>query len=155
VEAVIAHYHSPVRDFSWCIEQIGKGEIDAAYVVGGYPDSWLDSNAVSKLGSLKLLVVQDILRSPLTDTADFLLASASFAEREGTVINHNGLAQLQHAAIRTPGDVWSDGRILMNLSDRKGLFHSQTIRAEIAKHIPKLSAWGDGIIGEEGTKVLL
>jgi NADH-quinone oxidoreductase subunit G len=101
-----------------------------------------------------LLIVQDILQSSLSDQADFVLASGSFAEREGTVINHSGLAQLSRVAIRPVGDAWNDGRILMELSGRKGLFHSQSIREEIAKSIPKLARFGQGEIGAEGVQVL-
>ena len=154
VEAVIAHFDPQMRDFQWVLSQIEQASIDAAYVVGGYPEAWLDQRAVALLSSLKLLLVQDILSSPLSDAADFVLPMAAFAEREGTVINHAGLAQLQKLAIRPPADVWSGGRIFMNLASRSGLFNSQVVRAEMATRIAKLSKFGGGDLGEHGILVL-
>lgn len=154
VEAVISHYEGQVRSFDWVLTQVDQGHFEAAYLVGGYPESWLDKSAVDRLAKLKLLIVQDILQSSLTDVADYVLPGAAFAEREGTVINHSGLAQLQRVAIRPPADAWSDGRIFMSLASRTGLFNSQSIRAEMATRIGKFAAFGAGEIGEHGVQVL-
>ncbi len=154
VEAVLSHYDDQIRSFDWALSQIDQGHFEAAYVVGGYPETWLDSNAVSRLSKLKLLIVQDILSSPLTDIADYVLPGSAFAEREGTVVNHSGLAQVQRLAIRPPGEAWSDGRILMNLASRTGLFNAQVVRAEMATRIAKFRGLGNGEIGEQGVQVL-
>jgi NADH-quinone oxidoreductase subunit G len=154
VEAVIEHFQNRVIYAAEWTEHLAKGDYEGAYVVGGYPQDFLDDSTVKQLGGLDLLIVQDIRQSSLSDGADFVLAAGSFAEREGTVINHSGLAQLMRVAIRPAGDAWSDGRILMELSGRKGLFHSQSIREEMAKHISKLAKFGQGEIGPEGVQVL-
>ncbi len=154
VEAVLSHYDDQIRSFDWALAQIDQGHFEATYVVGGYPEAWLDSSAVNRLSKLKLLIVQDILSSPLTDIADYVLPGSAFAEREGTVVNHSGLAQVQRLAIRPPGEAWSDGRILMNLASRTGLFNAQAVRAEMATRIPKFRGLGNGEIGEQGVQVL-
>lgn len=154
VEAVLSHYDEQIRSFDWALAQIDQGHFEAAYVVGGYPEAWLDSSAVDRLSKLKLLIVQDILTSSLTDIADYVLPGSAFAEREGTVVNHSGLAQVQRLAIRPPAEAWSDGRILMNLASRTGLFNAQVVRAEMATRIAKFRSLGNGEVGEQGVQVL-
>lgn len=154
VEAVIEHFQNRVIHVAEWSEHLAKGDYEGAYVVGGYPTEFLSESTVKQLAGLELLIVQDIRQSNLSDQADFVLASGSFAEREGTVINYSGLAQLMRVAIRPAGDAWNDGRILMELSGRKGLFHSQSIREEMAKHISKFAKFGNGEIGAEGVQVL-
>lgn len=154
VEAVLSHYDDQIRSFDWALAQIDQGHFEAAYVVGGYPEAWLDSSAVNRLSKLKLLIVQDILSSSLTDIADYVLPGSAFAEREGTVVNHSGLAQVQRLAIRPPAEAWSDGRILMNLASRTGLFNAQVVRAEMATRIAKFRGLGNGEVGEQGVQVL-
>ena len=103
--------------------------------------------------SLNWLIVQDILRSPLSDAASILLPSATFAEREGTVVNHAGLAQLIRPAVKPPGDARPDSRILSELAQRTGLFNSAVIRREMAHDIPAFAAFKSGELGKQGTFV--
>ncbi len=94
VEAVLKHFQGEVIDFAQARERIQRGSVEAALIVGGYEqtDVW-DSAFLASVQSLATLVVIDFRRSALTDQADILLAGATFAEREGTVVNHAGLAQ--------------------------------------------------------------
>ncbi|MFO1064436.1 MAG: molybdopterin-dependent oxidoreductase [Pirellulales bacterium] len=154
VEAILKHFQSDFTGFDGVLSKLSSGGFDGAYLVGGYPDAWIDADTVKKFASLTTLIVQDFVRSPLTDTADVVLASATFAEREGTVVNHAGLAQLFRPALRPAQDVRTDGRLLMELAGRKGLFHSPSIRSEIAEKIPALKALACGELGELGMKVL-
>ena len=99
------------------------------------------------------MIVQDLFPSPLSDRADIVLPSGSFAERDGTYVNHSGLAQAANAAVRPPADTRSDGRILMELTERKGLYNAMAIRKEIGGVIRSLAALGVGDLGENGTKL--
>ena len=153
VEMVLKHFQGEVLSFEKVLDRVNSGQFSAAYVVGGYSDGGFDAQAVAALGGLSCLIVQDLLRTPLTDAATIVLAGASFAEREGTFINHAGLAQLIQTVIRPVGDARADGRILMELSGRTGLFNSAVIRKEIAKEIPALAALASGEVGELGTFV--
>ena len=49
--------------------------------------------ALDKVGTV---IVQDILPSAASQRATFVLAGGSFAERDGTFVNHTGLAQEIH-----------------------------------------------------------
>jgi NADH-quinone oxidoreductase subunit G len=153
VELVLKHFQGELISFDKALERIERGDFNAAYVVGGYvyPNTGYCDRATKALSKLETLIVQDLLRSPLTDAASILLASVSFAEREGTFINHAGLAQLIKPALRPLGDARGDGRLLFELSGRKGLFNSAVVRREIAIEIFSLSALASGELGEQGT----
>lgn len=154
VEAVLRHHQGEVIPFARAMKMIDEKSVDGAFIVGGNPRGLGDAALARRLSELKVLIVMDILRSPISDQADFVLAGAAFAEREGTVINHAGLAQRYHIAVRPPGEARSDGRILMELAGRKGLFHSASILKEMSVLIPAFSGLSTGDVGEEGTVVL-
>ncbi|HEY0984910.1 MAG TPA: ferredoxin, partial [Schlesneria sp.] len=71
-------------------------------------------------------------------------------EKEGTFINHKGLAQAIHRGLRGPDGSRPDGRILLELLGRKELFHADSLRKEIAAEIPALQALSVGVLGEQG-----
>lgn len=154
VEAVLRHHQGEVIPFARAMKMIDEKSVDGAFIVGGNPRGLGDTALARRLSGLKLLIVMDILRSPLSDQADFVLAGAAFAEREGTVINHAGLAQRYNITVRPPGEARSDGRILMELAGRKGLFHSASILKEMSVLIPAFSGLSTGEVGDEGTVVL-
>lgn len=153
VELLLRHFQGAIISFESIAERIRHGDVKFAYFVGGYSGAWLDEESLKLVCSVPSLVVQDILRSELSDKATVVLAAASFAEREGTVVNYAGLAQLLRPAIRPPGEARSDGRLLMELSERKGLYNSRQIRREMARDIPAFAAFSSGEIGDLGLKL--
>lgn len=150
VEAVLRHFQGEVLSFDR-IAALPKAT--AVYVVGGYPTEWVTPEVVSAIGSPSLLIVQDIFESPLTQKANIVLAAGSFAERDGTYVNHAGLAQSTNAAIRSPGEARADGRILFDLAERKGLFNAVSLRKEIGAAIPALRVLAVGDLGENGLRL--
>ncbi len=76
-----------------------------------------------------------------------MLAGGSFAERDGTFVNHAGLAQEIHKSIRSPGEAKPDGRILWDLAERRGLLNVAALRREMAEQIEALRPLGDGAAG--------
>ena len=154
VELVLKHFQGSVISFDSVLSRIEAVEYTAAYVVGGYGNQGFDGAATAALSKLPSLIVQDWLQSPLTDAATILLAAASFAEREGTFVNHAGLAQLIRPTIRTIGDSRADGRILFELAGRTGLFNSAVVRRELAHEIHAFSALANGQLDALGTFVV-
>ena len=53
-----------------------------------------------------------------------MLPAASFAEKDGTFVNHAGLAQAIHWAVRPPGECRTDGQVFLDLLERRGLVHA-------------------------------
>lgn len=150
VEAILRFFEQEL----FTVEQaVARADATAWYFVGGSSTGWVTDAINRGVGKPSLLIVQDIFQSPLTERADIVLASSSFAERDGTYVNHSGLAQAAHGAIRCPGDARADGRILMDLAERKGLFNAMAIRKEIGRTVPSLSALIIGDLGEHGVKI--
>jgi NADH-quinone oxidoreductase subunit G len=150
VEAVIEHFQGSVVQFSDVLAQAARTEIETLYVLGGDPQGWIADSDVAKLDMLKLLIVQDLLESAGSAKAQFVLAGGAWAEKDGTFVNHKGLAQAVHRALRGPGEARPDGRILMDLAQRPGMFHAPTLRKEIAAAIPALAGLAAGDLGEMG-----
>lgn len=150
VEAILRHFEGDVIPIASITQ---RADAKAWFFVGGYQSGWVTEAIDRAVGTPSLLIVQDIFPSPLSERADIVLASATFAEREGTYINHAGLAQSTHAAIRPPADVRSDGRMLMELSQRTGLFNALSLRKEIGTAISELSVLAVGDLGEHGVRL--
>jgi NADH-quinone oxidoreductase subunit G len=150
VQAVLEHFQSPAVEFSEVLHDAGDGRLRAAYVVGGGPPAWLETEQVALLAKVPLLVVQDILRSELTDAAQIVLPGASFAEKEGTYVNHAGLAQMIMRSIHCPAEGYSDGRIFMEILNRPGLFNARILRQQLAGEVPVFAPLQAGDLGETG-----
>jgi NADH-quinone oxidoreductase subunit G len=149
---VLEHFQKEVVAFDEILRQSAGGKIRGLYILAGSPRPWMTPEQARSFDQLDLLIVQDILPSPASEKAHYLLPGGSFAEKDGTFVNHAGLAQAIHAAIRPPGEAWTDGRILLELSGRRGLFHAPTIRRELAGEVPALAGLA-GDLGELGARL--
>jgi NADH-quinone oxidoreductase subunit G len=146
VEAVLKHFHGKVEKFENLLEAAGKGQIEALWVAAGYPQGggypligpWISADHAGKLRKAGLLVVQDLFATPLSESASYVLPSAAWAEKEGTFVNHAGLAQPVARAAHAPGESRSEGQVYADLMGRRGLLHAPTIRSELAQKIPAL-----------------
>lgn len=150
VEMVLQHFQGEVIPFEKISERIVKGDFDALYVLNADPEAEFSTAFVQAAAKLKLLIVQDLLQSPLTDAAHYVLAGAAWAEKDGTFVNHKGLAQAIFRGLRGPDDARPDGRILWELGGRGGLFRASTVRQEIAGEIKALAVLILGDLGEQG-----
>ena len=138
VDAVLNHFGEQVVPLDQIYDKAAAGEFAAAYFVGGDPAGWITEEHAASLASVDVVIVQDIFPSAATKQATFILPGGSFAERDGTFVNHSGLAQEIRRAIRGPGEAKPDGRILWDLSGRVGLFNLAKLRAEISTSIEGL-----------------
>lgn len=150
VVPIIDHFQDDLTEWDDFMTDVKAGKYSAVYAIGGYPGAWTSPEEVQSLARLELLVVQDILPSALSIAAKYVLPGGSFAEKEGTFVNHNLLAQGIKRAINGPGEARPDGRIFMDLLERRGLFHAPTIRKEIAEQIPHFAPLARGDLGEFG-----
>ncbi len=143
VSLVLEHFEGQITTLEQVIRE--GASTSGAYVVGGYPDPWITSEIEQWATKLELLIVQDFVQSPLTAKAHVTLAGGTFAERDGSFVNHAGLAQEIHATIRCPGDARPDGRILQELTGQTGLFNAARTRREMAAAIPAFASLAVGI----------
>jgi NADH-quinone oxidoreductase subunit G len=150
VVEILKHFEGKVITFDELKSQVAAGEIDSLYAVGGDCEPWVNDADRTWLSKLKLLIVQDILPSTASELAHYLLPAGSFVEKDGTFINHAGLAQTIERSVRGPGESRPDGRILWDLAGRRGLFHAATVRAEIGSEIESLAAFRSPTLGPTG-----
>jgi predicted molibdopterin-dependent oxidoreductase YjgC len=104
-------------------EAMGRGELNALYVIGENPaQSEADgAHATALLGGLDHLVVQDIFLTKTGQMADVVLpASAAWCEGEGTVTNSERRVQRVRKALEPPAGAHDDIDILLDLAGRLG-----------------------------------
>lgn len=147
VSDVLHHFQGEVLDFDLAVKSVQRGEIKALWVAasypqgGGYvgPNPWLSEVQSNSLRKSEFLVVQDLMQSSLSATADIVLPSAAWAEKDGTYINHAGLAQAIRKAAHAPGESRGEGQVYSDLMGRRGLLQVGSVRRELAAAIPKLA----------------
>jgi NADH-quinone oxidoreductase subunit G len=143
VEAILRHFQGEVLGFDELLRQAQEDKIKALYVAAGYPPragGWITEEQAEHLKRVPLLIVQDLFASPISSMAKYFIPAATFAEKDGTFINHAGLAQCFHWAIRPPDGVRPDGQVFLDLMERRGLVHAPSLRAELAREIPYFAA---------------
>src|SRR4029079_11324580 len=152
-EAVVRHFAGDVQPMGDVLGRADAGDFAAIYLVGGDPDGWITEAQAAALTKINTVIVQDILPSPATARATFVLPGGSFAERDGTFVNHAGLAQEIRRSIRSPGEAKPDGRILWDLAGRRGLFNLPALRKEIGEAIAELKPLMAGELCQFGVKL--
>jgi NADH-quinone oxidoreductase subunit G len=133
----------------------------ALWVTTGYPrgtgyplaTSPYTAEHAAKVANVPLVVVQDMFASALGDAANYLLPSAAWSEKDGTFLNHAGLAQTLSRANHLPGEARSEGQVFAELLGKRGLFRSVTVRPELAAEMPEFA--GLPMTPEKGLKLEL
>jgi NADH-quinone oxidoreductase subunit G len=155
VEAILRHFAGDILPMGDVLGRAAAGDFSAMYLVGGDPLGWITDQQAAATEYLETLVVQDILPSPASRLATFVLPGGSFAERDGTFVNHAGLAQEIRRSIRGPGESRPDNRILWDLAGRRGLFNAAALRREMGEAIEALRPLANGQLGEHGVRLSL
>jgi NADH-quinone oxidoreductase subunit G len=162
VEAVLKHFQGEVRPFEQAIEVVDRGELKTIWVAAGYPQGggyvgpspWLTDAQAAALRKATLLVVQDLLPSPVSAAADYVLPAAAWVEKEGTFINHTGLAQAIGKAAHAPGESRSEGQVFADLLGRRGLLRAGAVRAEMAGEVTAFTGLAE-TLAPRGTRLEL
>jgi predicted molibdopterin-dependent oxidoreductase YjgC len=111
-------------DVSALRSAVEAGNVSALYVFDPGPDgslgdvAWIVDARAS--GKLPLLVVQGVLLTDLARAADFVLAGASYVEKEASYTNERGRTQATARAMAPPGDAADDWQIVVNLAAALG-----------------------------------
>jgi NADH-quinone oxidoreductase subunit G len=153
VEAVLRHFQGALLDMEEILKMAKDGEMQAVFLAASYPprpEGWITGAQAELLRRVPLVVVQDLFPTPASSVAHYLLPGSSFAEKDGTFVNHAGLAQALHWAVRPPDNLHTDGQVYLDLLGRRGLLHTPTLRAEMAREIPAFAPLIGGDLGEHG-----
>jgi NADH-quinone oxidoreductase subunit G len=137
VETLLRHLGGPTAEFPAFVARAVEGEFKAAYITGGYPGAWLSPAAGRAVGSIDFLVVHDLFPSGLDEKADIQIPSATWAEREGTFMNCDGLLQAFERALTPLEGVKADGQFLFELAGMTGLYRAAKVRALMADTMPE------------------
>jgi NADH-quinone oxidoreductase subunit G len=153
VAEVLRHFQGDVVRFDDVLRDAEAGKVQALYLAAGYPprgEGWINEGQAKSLEKVSLVVVQDLFATPASDRAKYVIPAVSFAEKDGTFVNHAGLAQAIHWGATPPGECRGDGQVFLDLLERRGLAHAPTLRKELAGEVPYFAALASGEIGEYG-----
>jgi NADH-quinone oxidoreductase subunit G len=156
VEAVLRHFQGEVVGFDRVLEKSRAGQLQAVYVAAGYPPrpgGWISQDQADVLKEVPLVVVQDLFASPASALAHYVLPAAAFSEKDGTFVNHAGLAQAVRWATRPARNLRTDGRVFLDLLGRPGLMHADSLRQELAKEIAYFAPLAEQPLGEHGIRL--
>jgi NADH-quinone oxidoreductase subunit G len=153
VEEVLRHFQGEVIPFDQVLAS--APQLRVLFLTAGYsprPGPWLSEEQAEALRQVALVAVQDLFQSQATNQAHYVLPAASFAEKEGTFVNHAGLAQAIFWAVRPPAGCRTDGQVFLDLMERRGLLHAPTLRAELATEVPYFAPL-KGELSERGIRL--
>ena len=153
VEAILRHFQGGVIAFTDVVQRAAAGHLQALYLAFAYPPrpaELVTQTQADALQRMPLLVLQDIFPSAMSAVAKYVVPAASFAEKDGTFVNHKGLAQALHWAIQPPRHLRTDGQVFLDLLERRGLFHAASLRAEMAREVSYFAPLAAGDLGEHG-----
>ncbi|HMF13838.1 MAG TPA: molybdopterin-dependent oxidoreductase [Gemmataceae bacterium] len=156
VEEVLRHFQGEVVGFDRVVRGVEEGKLRASYVVAGYPPrpgGWVTPEQAKSLAKADLLVVHDLLPSPASEVATHVMPAAAWAEKDGTFVNHAGLAQAIRRAVIPVGEFRTDGQVFLDLLERRGLLHAPTLRKELAEAIPYFALLASADPGELGIRL--
>ncbi|MFM7149941.1 MAG: molybdopterin-dependent oxidoreductase, partial [Gemmataceae bacterium] len=153
VEQVLRHFEGKIIGFDELMRQADEGRLQMVYLAAGYPprgEGWISANQAGSLKKVPMVILQDLHPSPATEAAQFIVPGAAFAEKEGTFVNHAGLAQELHWAVTPSGECRTDGQVFADLAERKGLLHAASVRKEMAGEIRAFAPLAGDHLGEYG-----
>ena len=153
VQEVLKHFQREVIPFETIVADASAGRVKALYLAASYPPrpgGWISAEQANALQSVPLVVCQDLLPSPVSQFAHYVLPGTSFAEKDGTFVNHVGLAQEVHWGVTPTGECRTDGQVFLDLLERRGLIHAPTLRQEIAAALRYFAPLSAGDLGEYG-----
>jgi NADH-quinone oxidoreductase subunit G len=135
VEAVLKKLQGEVVPFSSILGEMSQ--IAALWFAGGYPNAeWVNAAVAAPHAVPSLVVVQDLFASKLTGVANFVLPATTAFEKDGTFVNHAGLAQPFFKAAKPTAETRSELQLAFDLWNRKGLATIAAIRKDVAKAMP-------------------
>jgi NADH-quinone oxidoreductase subunit G len=153
VRAVLEHFQREVISFDAIVQDAAEGCVQALYLAASYaprPGGWVSEEQARTLRDVPLVVCQDLLPSPVSAFAHYVLPGTSFAEKDGTFVNHAGLAQELHWGVTPTGECRTEGQVFLDLLERRGLVHAPTLRKEVAAEIAYFAPLAAGVLGEYG-----
>ena len=130
VERVMAMFDGRTQDWP-TFSTSAPATLKAGWITAGYHSQWVGANvpAILKKG---FRVVQDLLPSSLSQSADVLLPSAAWVEKSGTWENHQNKQQIFLQAYPPRDGAMSEGNVFARLLGR-GKYDASKVRDEMGE----------------------
>ncbi|MFW6053418.1 MAG: 2Fe-2S iron-sulfur cluster-binding protein, partial [Persicimonas sp.] len=111
-----------IADFEQLVDDIEAGEVTSLYMMGTHipADEKLERRFLDSLDDLELFVLQAMHRGKLYEKAHIALPACSHAEKDGTFVNFEGIAQPFYRAFEPHGESLPDWKIFMRLAGALG-----------------------------------
>ena len=139
VEAVLRKLQGEVIPFAEVAANAAG--LACLYFAGGYPNAdGVNAALPANFKAPPLLVVQDLMPSALTAQATFVLPATAAFEKDGTFVNHAGLAQTFPRSVKPPIEARPEAQLAWDLAGRKGLAVGSALRAEVAVAMPEFAS---------------
>jgi NADH-quinone oxidoreductase subunit G len=136
---------------------VRSGDIKALIVLGEdlVNDAGFSSDDLSSLG---LLVQLHTLANPTASRAHFVLPTAAFAEKRGSMVNLSGRLQRLNRAVEPTGQCRDDWEAIRDLicaitGDKHEIHHIENVFKAIAENIPAFQNLTLSKIGHQGTPI--
>lgn len=136
---------------------VRSGDIKALIVLGEdlVSDAGFSSDDLSNLG---LLVQLHTLANPTASRAHFVLPTAAFAEKRGSMVNLSGRLQRLNRAVEPTGQCRDDWEAIRDLicaitGDKHEIHHIENVFKAIAENIPAFQNLTLSKIGHQGTQI--
>jgi NADH-quinone oxidoreductase subunit G len=140
VSKVASHFQGELVAWSDLPARLASETFDALWLTGGYGHAWLADDMAATLVNIPTLIVQDMFTSAAYEAATYQLPGASFAEREGSYVNHADRLQSFQWAIRPPQGVQPEGRVYWQLLKLPGLYNGRRVMEDLAREIVYFAA---------------
>jgi NADH-quinone oxidoreductase subunit G len=136
---------------------VRSGDIKALIVLGEdiVSDAGFSSEDLSKLG---LLVQLHTLANPTASRAHFVLPTAAFAEKRGSMVNLSGRLQRLNRAVESTGQCRDDWEAIRDLicaitGNKHEIHHIENVFKAIVENIPVFQNLTLSKIGHQGTPI--
>ena len=136
---------------------VRSGDIKALIVLGEdlVNDAGFSSDDLSKLG---LLVQLHTLANPTASRAHFVLPTAAFAEKRGSMVNLSGRLQRLNRAVEPTGQCRDDWEAIRDLicaitGNKHEIHHIEDVFKSLAENIPAFQNLTLSKIGHQGTQI--
>jgi NADH-quinone oxidoreductase subunit G len=157
VEEVLKHFQGGLIPFDEAVKQAGEGRLQAIYLAACYPPrpwGWVTPEQAEAFRQVPVLICQDLAASPLSAIASHVVPGGAFAEKDGTFVNHAGLAQAIRWAVTPTEECRTDGQVFLDLLERRGLAHAPSLRKELAAEVRFFAPLAGGDLGEYGISLV-
>jgi NADH-quinone oxidoreductase subunit G len=151
VELLVRHFQNETLTWHQGMNMIANGTVRDVIFIDADPIYHLSDEEIRTLGQLNTFIAWSLFKKNGLDVIPhWLIPATSFAEKSGTYVNCQGVAQLLRPAITPYANIWPEARFLWEVLGRAGLFQPALIRREMAMAIATLKPLACDDLGEYG-----